>query len=85
MWPVLVGVVTPCRNKMACMAQAVEQVFIDAFVAHPGTEAFHEPILHWLTRCDVVPVNLPVLLPFQGRFAGQFGSATPSERCWFRG
>jgi hypothetical protein len=38
MRPVLVEVVTPCRNQMACMAQAVEQVFIDAFVAHPSIE-----------------------------------------------
>ena len=63
MWPVLVEVVTPSGNQIAGMAQAVEQVFIEAFVAHPAIEAFHEPILHWLARRDVVPVNLPVLLP----------------------
>jgi hypothetical protein len=35
--------------------------------AHPAIEAFDEPVLHWLAGCDVMPVYLPVFLPFQDR------------------
>lgn len=34
MWAVMVEVCTPCRHQCAGMAQAVEQMFIQAFVGH---------------------------------------------------
>lgn len=65
MWSVVVEVDTPWRHQIAGMAQAVEQVLIEAFVAHPTVKALHEAILHWFARRDVVPINFAVLLPFQ--------------------
>ena len=62
------------------MAQAVKQVFIQAFVSHTPVEAFHEAILHWLARCDVVPVNFTVLLPLQDRIRRQLGSVVADHR-----
>ena len=64
MWAVMVEVGAPCRDQLAGMAEVVEQVLIQAFVAHPAIEAFNKPVLHGLARCDVVPVNLAILLPF---------------------
>lgn len=63
----VVEVRPPSGNQITGMAEAVEQMFIEAFVAHPPVEALYEPVLHWLTGGDVVPVNLAVLLPFQDR------------------
>jgi hypothetical protein len=63
-WSVVVEVDSP---QIAGMAEAVEQMFVQAFVANPPVEALYEPVLHWLTRGDVVPVNLAVLLPLQDR------------------
>ncbi len=39
------GVVAPCRNRAAGLAQRREQVFVQALRAHPAIEAFHETIL----------------------------------------
>ena len=60
MWPVVVEVGAPRSNQLASMAQVVEQVLIQTFVSHSSIEAFDEAVLHWLPRCDVVPVNLAV-------------------------
>lgn len=77
---VLVEVDAPCRYQIACMAQVIEKVFIQAFISHPAVEAFYKPFLHWLAGCDVVPVNLAVFLPFQDRIAGQFCSVANGAR-----
>ena len=71
---VVVDVDTPCRHQRAGMEQAVEQVFIQAFVCHTPLEAFHEAILHRLARCEVVPVNFTVFLPLQDCIRRQLGS-----------
>ena len=67
MWAVVVEVCAPCRHQIAGMAQAVEQMLVQAFVAHAAIEAFHEPVLHRFARCDVVPVDLAIFLPFEDR------------------
>ena len=77
---VVVEIVAPCRHQTAGMAQAVEQMLIKAFVPHPAIEAFHEPVLHRLAGCAVVPINFTVLLPFQDGIAGQFGSVVADHR-----
>ena len=53
------------------MAQVVEEVLVQEFIAHPAIERFNEPVLHGLARGDVVPLNVSVFLPFQDRIAGQ--------------
>ena len=74
MWAVVVEVDAPCRRQIAGMAQSVEEVLVQAFVPHPAIEGLHKAILHWFARRDVMPVNLPVLLPLQDRIRSQFGS-----------
>ena len=65
MWAVLVEVDAPCGDQIAGMAQVVEQMLIEAFVAHASIEALDEAILHWLAGGNVVPIDLTVFLPFQ--------------------
>ena len=74
MWAVVVEVDAPCRHQIAGMAQSVEEVLVQAFVPHPAIKGLHKAILHWFARRDVMPVNLPVLLPLQDRIRSQFGS-----------
>ena len=79
---VVVEVGAPGRDQNASMAQAIEQVLVQAFVAHPAVKAFHEPVLHWLSRRDVMPVNLAVFLPFQDGIAGEFGPIIADDHTW---
>ena len=65
MWAVLVEVDAPSGDQIAGMAQAVEQMLIEAFVAHASIETLDEAILHWLAGGNVVPIDLTVFLPFQ--------------------
>ena len=45
---------------------------VQAFISHATIEALYEPVLHWLSWRDVVPVNLPVLVPLKDRILRQF-------------
>lgn len=65
MGAVVIEVCAPCRHQIAGMAQAVEKMFVQAFVAQSAIEALDEPVLHRFAWSDVVPVNLAVFLPFQ--------------------
>lgn len=60
----MIIVAAPCRDYMAGMAQAVEQMLVGAFIAQAAIEALHQAILHGIAGCDVMPFDLPVLLPF---------------------
>jgi hypothetical protein len=53
------------------MAQAGEQVLVEAFVPQATVEALDEAVLHRFAGSDVVPFDLPVLLPRQDRIRGQ--------------
>ena len=68
----MIVVGAPCRNHAAGMAQRREQVFVEAFLAHPSVEDFDQTVLHGFAWGNVVPVDLAVLLPFEHRVAGQF-------------
>ena len=74
MGPVMVVVFAPCRNQMAGMAQVGKEVLVEALVPQAAIEAFHEAILHWFARRDVVPFDLPILLPFQHCIRGELGA-----------
>ena len=41
------------------MYQRVKQVLIKAFITQLSIKAFDESILHGLTGCDVMPIDLP--------------------------
>jgi len=53
MWAGVDEVCAPCRHQVACMAQAVEQMRVQAFVAHSAIETLDEPVLHRFAWCDV--------------------------------
>ncbi len=61
---VMIIVVAPCRDYMAGMAQTVEQMLVEAFVAQAAIKALYQAILHGLAGRDVMPFDLPLLLPF---------------------
>ena len=64
---VMVVVVAPCRDQVAGMAQAGEQMLVEALVPQAAVEALDEAVLHGFARRDVVPFDLSVLLPRQDR------------------
>ncbi len=72
MWAVVVEVVSPCRHQIAGMAQVIEQMRVQAFVPHAAIEAVDEPVLHWLARRDIVPIDFAIFVPFQDGVTGQF-------------
>jgi hypothetical protein len=54
------------------MAQAGEQVLVQAFIPQSAIEGLDEAVLHGFAGRDVVPFDFPVLLPRQDRVRGQF-------------
>ena len=79
MWAVVIEVGAPCGDESTGMTQAVEQVLVQTFIAHPTVEAFHEAVLHWFSWGDVMPIDLALFLPLQDRIRSQFCAVTPSE------
>ena len=67
----------PFFDAVAGMLIAGEEPFVEALVAQPTIEAFHEAVLHRLARCDVVPFDLPILLP--ARIAFEVSSVPLSD------
>lgn len=62
---VIVVVVPPIADDLPGMGVAGEQVLVQGPVPQPCIEAFDETIPHRLAGGDVVPFDLPVLLPRQ--------------------
>ncbi len=54
-------------------------MLVEAFVAQPAIEAFDKPILHWLSGCDVVPLDLLFLLPGQDGVRGELGAVVADD------
>lgn len=69
----VIVIVTPGRDQLSGVAQVVEQLFVQALVPEAAIVAFHEAVLHGLSWRDVVPLDLPVFLPFQNGIRCQFG------------
>ena len=69
---VVVVVVSPCADQLAGMAQAGEQVFVQAFVPEPSVEAFDQAVLHRFSRSDVVPLDTAFFLPAQDSVRREF-------------
>lgn len=63
MGAVVVEVGPPRSDQIVGVTQAVEQVLVQTLIPHPAIDALDEPVLHWLARCDVVPINFAVFLP----------------------
>ncbi|SMP13848.1 hypothetical protein SAMN06265373_102606 [Shimia sagamensis] len=79
---VVVKIIAPCHHQIAGMAKVVKQMLVEAFIPHPAIERLHEAILHWLAWCNVVPLNVPVFLPFQDGITGQPGPIVTDHQVW---
>lgn len=74
MRPDVVAVVAPDGQLAAGICQAVEDLFVQAFVAQTAVEAFDVAILLWFSGVDVVPFDAVVVGPLQDRLAGEPGA-----------
>ena len=89
MRPEVVAVVAPHGQLAACIGQAVEALFIQAFVAQTAVEAFDATILlrmrrirkqsgglfsRRLARVDVMLGHAGIACPFEDRRAGELGA-----------
>lgn len=57
------------------MGADLEEMLIETFIPLPTIEAFDNAVLHGPAWRDIVPINIPVLLPYWHRVRGQFGLA----------
>ena len=62
-----VGVVVdpPFFDDLTRLVEVGEQVLVETLVAQSAVEAFDEAILHRFARCNVMPLDTPILLPGQ--------------------
>lgn len=58
MWPVLVVVLLPFGDLLSSVCESRERGFIQAFVLKASVEALDEGILCWLSKGEVMPINL---------------------------
>lgn len=68
---VVVVVVAPGRDQLAGLADAVVQVLFQALVPEPAVNAFDEAALHPFAGHDMVPLDIPVFLPFEDGIRGE--------------
>jgi hypothetical protein len=68
---VSIEAVTPSSDQIAGVTNAIEQMFVQAFVTHSAIEAFNKAVLHRFAWGDVVPVGLTAFLRFQDRIRRQ--------------
>ncbi len=63
----------PGFDDSSCLRERTEDVFVEAFVAQPAVEGFHEGVLNRPAGCDVVPLYACLFDPPQHSVAGQLG------------
>ena len=78
MRPDVVVVVSPHGQLAAGINQAVEDLFVEAFVAQTAVERLDVAVLLRFARVDVVPLDLVVVRPFEDGLAGKLGPVA----CW---
>ncbi len=61
--PDRIVIVPPVGQHEPGMGQRSEQRLVEAFVPQAAVEALDEAVLHWLARCDIVPLDLALLRP----------------------
>lgn len=69
----------PGVDDRAGVAAVVEQVLVEAFVSEPAVETLDEPVLLWLSRCDIVPQHRSLLIPNQHRFRSHLGAVVTDD------
>ena len=70
---------TPGFDDLARLSEAAEQVLVEAFVAKASDKALCKPILRWLARSDLMPLDPALLLPFQDRVRGQLRAVVADD------
>ncbi len=68
----MVEIICPFGNDASGMVEAEEQAFIEQFVAHATIETLDITVLHRLSRCDVVPLDLVILGSGEDGIRGEF-------------
>ena len=71
--PDVVIVVAPGGELSPGISQAVEDLFVQAFIAQAAVEAFDVALLLRLARVDVLPFDAVLVGPLQDRLAGELG------------
>jgi len=77
-----VVVASPCRNRRAGLAQRLEPVLVQAFVAEPPVEAFDVAVLHGPSGLDQQMPDAVGLGPGDERPAGELRAVVGTHRCW---
>ena len=70
----VVVVISPQTELSPSVSEAPEHLLVQAFIAQPAVEAFHEAILHRLSRGDVMPFDPALGAPAEDGVRGQLGS-----------
>ena len=67
----MVIILSPDSQLNPSMAHTGEQGLIQTFISKSAVKAFDKSILCRLSRCDVMPVNTPILRPVQNCHTGK--------------
>ena len=73
----------PGFDYPARIAQAIEQMFIQALISKSAIEALNKGVLSWLSWRDIVPFQINLLDPFQDRMTGQFSTIIGDDHLRF--
>ena len=79
MRPDIVIVIAPDGQFLAGIREAVEDLFIQTFIAQAAVEAFDQAILLQFARVDVVPGHAGIARPFEDRGAGELSAIACRE------
>lgn len=79
MWSAPIVVVLPFFKRSGGVVQCAEQRLIQAFFPQFAVEAFDEPVLLGLARCNIVPIDAGFLHPLEYCPACELSAVTPSE------
>lgn len=64
-WSFGIVVDPPRFDDPAGFDQAREQMLVEAFITQPAVEGLNESVLGGFARCDVMPLDPALLLPFE--------------------
>lgn len=72
----MVIIVRPYGDGAAGMIETEEQAFVQQLVAHPSVEGLDIPVLHRLSRRDVVPLDLMLTTPSGIRWSAKLSGVS---------
>lgn len=59
-----IAIASQCVDDVSCVSEAVEQMFVKAFITQSAVEALDKTVLHWLAWLDVMPLKAAGLRHF---------------------